>query len=279
MDELLAEVEAARRRVHEMETRLARQAEESAERLAEAERREAQARHLVTEAKSRAAEEAQSMLREAESLVKETRRSLTEQKMPPSAAVVEDAGRRLREQKREAERHRQPPRPEKGADYPSVPREEIRAGSELWSIDLGGVVIADESPSGRGMVHVVKSGIRFAVSIDRLRRVPRGGQPAEPVPPKRGGVTTDVRDAESVSPELDLRGLNGAEAVDALERYLDGALLGGVPIVRLIHGKGTGVLRQRVVEVLQKHFGVLSFRAGEPHEGGAGVTIAQLGER
>lgn len=217
------------------------------------------------------------MLREAESLVRETRRSLTDRR--PSPAAVEDAGRRVREKQRAAEQYRPPAGPEKGADYPEVSREEIRAGSELWSLDLGGVVVADESPSGRGMVHVVKSGIRFAVSVDRLRRVPRGGGPSEPSASARGGVTTDVGDVDAVSPELDLRGMNGAEAVDAVERYLDGALLSGVPIVRIIHGKGTGVLRQRVVGVLQKHFGVLSFRAGESHEGGAGVTIAQLGER
>lgn len=281
MDRLLAEVEAQRERVRELEVRASREATESAARLKEAERREAEARRLLAEAKSRAAEEAQSMLREAESLVKETRRSLTREDAAPSRAEVEDAGRRVREKQRETDRLRQPVREEKGTDYPAIARGEIGPGVDVWSIDLEAVVTADEVPSGRGVVHVVKSGIRFAVSADRLRRVPTGRQMAQAPKgaPARGGVSTNVGDVDAVPPELDLRGLNGADATAAVERYLDNALLAGVNLVRVIHGKGTGVLRQRVVEVLSKHFGVLEFRAGQSHEGGAGVTIAHLGER
>jgi DNA mismatch repair protein MutS2 len=62
-----------------------------------------------------------------------------------------------------------------------------------------------------------------------------------------------------------------------LERGLDGAILGDFEEVRIIHGKGTGAVRQRVQELLGLEARVKSFRLGEPGEGGAGVTVAVLG--
>ena len=79
--------------------------------------------------------------------------------------------------------------------------------------------------------------------------------------------------------EVHLRRLRVEEALDKLERYLNDAYLAGLPTVRVIHGKGTGALRQAVREELRGHPLVKSFRAAELHEGGAGVTIVELAER
>jgi len=76
--------------------------------------------------------------------------------------------------------------------------------------------------------------------------------------------------------ELDLRGCTGEEALARLERYLDEAYRANMPWVRIIHGRGTGVLRQTVRDALQAHPLVASFRPGEEGEGGDGVTIAHL---
>jgi DNA mismatch repair protein MutS2 len=62
-----------------------------------------------------------------------------------------------------------------------------------------------------------------------------------------------------------------------LERMLDHAVLEDLPELRIIHGKGTGALRQRVSEILSADHRVRSFRMGGPGEGGAGVTVADLG--
>jgi DNA mismatch repair protein MutS2 len=77
--------------------------------------------------------------------------------------------------------------------------------------------------------------------------------------------------------ELDLRGQRADEALDALDRYLDAAFLAGLPFVRIIHGKGTGRLRQSVREALAHNPQVKSFEAGGDKEGGDGVTVAKLG--
>jgi DNA mismatch repair protein MutS2 len=81
-----------------------------------------------------------------------------------------------------------------------------------------------------------------------------------------------------VSPgiELDLRGQRADDALDAMERYLDSAYLAGLPFVRIIHGKGTGKLRQAVRETLSQHPHVKSFESGSEKEGGEGVTVVKL---
>lgn len=76
--------------------------------------------------------------------------------------------------------------------------------------------------------------------------------------------------------ELDLRGQSVEDALAVLEGYLDKAYLSGMPYVRIIHGKGTGKLRQEVRIALKGHPQVDSFEEGHPGEGGDGVTVAKM---
>ena len=76
--------------------------------------------------------------------------------------------------------------------------------------------------------------------------------------------------------EVHLRRLTIEEALLKLDKYLDDALMAGLWQVRVVHGKGTGTLRQVVHRVLDKHPLVKSYRLGGYGEGGAGVTIVEL---
>jgi DNA mismatch repair protein MutS2 len=76
--------------------------------------------------------------------------------------------------------------------------------------------------------------------------------------------------------ELDLRGQRADDALDALDRYLDSAYLSGMPFVRIIHGKGTGRLREVVRQALHQNPHVRSFESGGDKEGGEGVTVVKL---
>lgn len=76
--------------------------------------------------------------------------------------------------------------------------------------------------------------------------------------------------------EVDLRGMTGEEAVLELDRFLDQAVMGKLSEVRIIHGKGTGVVRQKVREHLKRSPYVTSFRPGKFGEGEDGVTVATL---
>ena len=79
--------------------------------------------------------------------------------------------------------------------------------------------------------------------------------------------------------ELRLRHLTVDEALPKLDQYLHDAFMAGLIQVRVIHGKGTGTLRQIVREKLTKHPLVKSYRRGEYGEGGDGVTVVELAER
>ncbi|WP_053367335.1 endonuclease MutS2 [Bacillus sp. FJAT-27245] len=83
------------------------------------------------------------------------------------------------------------------------------------------------------------------------------------------------RDAH-VPLELDLRGERYEDALFKVEKYIDDALLAGYPRVSIIHGKGTGALRQGVQEYLRNHRSVKKIRFGDAGEGGTGVTIAEF---
>lgn len=76
--------------------------------------------------------------------------------------------------------------------------------------------------------------------------------------------------------EVDLRGLMSEDALDKMEKYLEQAYLSGLPFVRIIHGKGTGKLRQAVRDALRGHAYIKSFEEGGHTEGGEGVTVAKL---
>ncbi|MBC7877396.1 MAG: endonuclease MutS2 [Anaerolineales bacterium] len=91
-----------------------------------------------------------------------------------------------------------------------------------------------------------------------------------------GGGRTSVASTKSPGMEVDLRGLMSEDALDKMEKYLEQAFLSGLPFVRIIHGKGTGKLRQAVREALRGHEYVSSFEEGGSTEGGEGVTVAKL---
>lgn len=99
------------------------------------------------------------------------------------------------------------------------------------------------------------------------------------------GITDPKREAyriqrvlapKRVPMEIDLRGMTVDEALDALEKYLDDAILSRYPSVRIIHGMGTGALRKGIWEYLKGQKGVRSFRYGDASEGSIGVTVVEL---
>lgn len=84
------------------------------------------------------------------------------------------------------------------------------------------------------------------------------------------------RSRDEVPPELYLRRLTVDEALYRLDGYLDDAFIAGWPSVRIVHGKGTGTLRQAVRVHLGSHPLVKSFRPADIYEGGNGATVVEL---
>ncbi|HTQ79474.1 MAG TPA: Smr/MutS family protein, partial [Thermoanaerobaculia bacterium] len=106
------------------------------------------------------------------------------------------------------------------------------------------------------------------------RRSPPG--PSGPRDGRGGDGQTDLSDATEAPPEVNLIGQRVEPALELLDAYLDQALRSARREVRVIHGHGTGRLRQAVREHLRAHRGVSELRSGAPNEGGNGATIVTL---
>ena len=91
---------------------------------------------------------------------------------------------------------------------------------------------------------------------------------------KTGAGKIRMSKSATISPEINLIGKTTDEAIALLDKYLDDAYLSHLGSVRIVHGKGTGALRNAVQAHLKNQRYVKSYRMGEPSEGGAGVTIA-----
>jgi DNA mismatch repair protein MutS2 len=111
---------------------------------------------------------------------------------------------------------------------------------------------------------------------DRLTSARAAARPAQPSGGNvdRGSGSTTFYPSPGM--ELDLRGQRAEDALDALDRYLESAYLAGLPFVRIIHGKGTGRLRQVIREALGQSPHVKNWQSGDDKEGGEGVTVAKL---
>jgi DNA mismatch repair protein MutS2 len=152
-----------------------------------------------------------------------------------------------------------------------IPVDDLQVGRRVWveAMNRPGIVVrVDER---RGKVEVNAEGLAIEVDAAALREP---DAEAAPAPPPHGH--TVVRRPVSVAPEVKLIGRHVEEAMRSLETYLNEACLAGLGSVRIIHGFGTGALRDAVHAMLKKHPLIASFRYGEKHEGGRGATIAVL---
>ena len=191
---------------------------------------------------------------------------------PPSTG---DVGR-LRVDARTAvdtlvEKYRNDPVPAAPAEA-APPMRHVIVGDRvvLGSLGLEGVVVNVHDREAEVEVR----GKRFRSQTSELRVV--GGAPAKPEPAAvRVNVQLQPREGVSAS-ELLLVGNTVDQALDRLEKFLDESLLSEQRTLRLIHGFGTGRLKDAVVDYLHKHPLVTTVRPASPQEGGGGVTIAEL---
>jgi DNA mismatch repair protein MutS2 len=158
------------------------------------------------------------------------------------------------------------------------PKGPLRLGEKvhLRSIDQDGVVTAIGEEEIEVQIGMLRVRARRSDMV-RTGEVEQG-EAAEAPPPrqqKQGKITLPLAQ-DSPGIEMDLRGQRVDEGLDALDRYLEKAYLAGLPFVRIIHGKGTGRLRESVRTALGKCPYVARYEGGGNNEGGEGVTVAHL---
>lgn len=232
----------------------------------ELDEREHRVRKREREAERRARQQARDLLLGARA---EVEAAIAELRAAAEEVSLDEAARRARRRVEKAARRQAERTP--GAVAEGGQEElELVEGGRVRVEATGAVGKIIELRDGRAMVET--GGLRLQVPVTGL--VPLGPEEAPArVQRKTGGWTAPEVDASS---EVDLRGLRVDEVESHLEPALDAALRAGLPSLRVIHGKGTGAVRDRVVALLEGYPWIKSYRPGEIGEGGTGVTIVEL---
>lgn len=264
---LVERLEGEQRRLADERAVLARELEAAARARGEAEaerdaawaeavERRRQARREVDQAVVEARSEIDRLLLEFRSTesrgkaAREVRERLTELERQTQGALAEAAG--------------------PGREPDASRAERIRHGQRvrIKGFDQRGIVSSEPTPAGMVEIQLPLGKVRLP--LDAV--VPEGGVGQNQAP---SSVQVSRASAETPA-ELNLIGCDASEAARRLDQYLGDAFLTGLPTVRIIHGKGAGVLRRTVAELLQGHSLVASFRLGDYLEGGIGITIVEL---
>jgi len=151
--------------------------------------------------------------------------------------------------------------------------QEIFVGMNIWWTAQAARAVVAQAPDANGRVLLEMGPIKSRVPISEIQRL--DAQPAKQTTPSiRVRELTEAR--EAILPEIDLRGQRVDEAVSAVDKFIDDAILTGWTELRIIHGKGTGALRQSINMFLTKHPRVSAARQAPLGQGDAGVTIVTL---
>ena len=186
-----------------------------------------------------------------------------------------DARRRaVRQHLRENEDRLDPVVNREDEEY-TLPRP-LKVGDKVLIANINKRAVVMSLPDKRGNVSVRAGLIDTRTGVGNLRLIED-----EPEITDKNGKKASKSDYRAsrlreISPEIDLRGKTGDEAWAAVDKYFDDALVAGIGAVRLIHGKGTGALRNALWKILKTDGRVKSFRIGQFGEGDSGVTVVEL---
>lgn len=213
--------------------------------------------------------EAKRIIREAKNDADEIMKNIRDlEKMGYSSearAMLEEERKRLKDKLEKAEQAANKTVKDEGEELTVV-----KVGEEVYLPSLDAKVIILSLPDSREEVQVQAGIMKVNVKVKDLRKA-KGSSEKKTV--KKREANLNLR---NVSSSLDLRGMDSEEAVYSTDKYLDDAYLAGLKEVTIIHGKGTGVLRQSISDMLKRHPHVKNYRLGEYGEGGSGVTVAEL---
>ncbi|HTD83849.1 MAG TPA: endonuclease MutS2 [Gemmatimonadaceae bacterium] len=266
---LLAELEAREKELSAIEREsgeISRDVKERAHRIAERERK---VREREREIEKTSRREARQYLLEARAEVERTIRDLK---------AGSDQGD---EAAREARKHVENLASEQGRELERIASEgaTVSEGSEDAEVNIGDFVEVGTLGGRIGRVVEIRNGEAVvAVGVMKLA-VPRASlrisSAESAVPEVAVAIRGDLPEVHAAS-EIDLRGMRAGEVEDIVMHAVDAAVRADLKTLRIIHGKGTGALRERVAEMLRKESRVTNFRLGAWNEGGAGVTVVEL---
>ena len=223
----------------------------------------------------KANEEARAILADAKKTADETIRDFQKYSSADASIREMEAKRaKLREKMEKANKNvqEQTPKPKKPV---SAKKLHLGDAVKVLSMNLKGTV--SSMPDAKGDLFVQMGILRSKVNISDLELIDEVTVTAPSLTmTKTSTGKIKMSKSASVSTEINLIGMTVDEALAHLDKYLDDAYLAHMPSVRIVHGKGTGKLREAVQRHLKKCKYVKSYRMGEFGEGDAGVTIAEF---
>ena len=223
----------------------------------------------------KANEEARAILADAKKTADETIRDFQKYSAADASIREMEAKRtKLREKMEKANKNvqDQTPKPKKPV---SAKKLHLGDAVKVLSMNLKGTV--SSLPDAKGDLFVQMGILRSKVNISDLELIDEVTVTAPSLTmTKTSTGKIKMSKSASVSTEINLIGMTVDEALAHLDKYLDDAYLAHMPSVRIVHGKGTGKLREAVQRHLKKCKYVKSYRMGEFGEGDAGVTIAEF---
>ncbi len=271
-EDILAHLEESRLMIEKEQEEIRLYKEEATKlknRLAEKESRLEQRREKLLR---QANEDAQKILREAKETADQTIKNINRLASSSGAAKELEAERtKLREKMNQVD---QKLTVKTKGPKKTLSAKSLRIGDsvKVLSLNLKGTV--STLPNAKGDLYVQMGILRSQVNIKDLELImDPADNIADTSKQKTGSGKIKVSKSFSVSPEINLIGMTTDEAVPLLDKYLDDAYLAHLPQVRVVHGRGTGALRNAVHKKLKKLKYVQEFRLGEFGEGDTGVTI------
>lgn len=220
-------------------------------------------------------EQAYSILKEAKDVADETIRNFN--KYGKAGAPVSEMEKERTRLRGKMDKAAQKMSEQKKASVPNhnVPKK-LRIGDSVKVISMNLKGTVHSLPNARGDLYVQMGILRSLVNINDLILLEEDAAPGTKKFQKTSAGKIKMSKSASVSTEINLIGKTTDEAIPLLDKYLDDAYLAHLPSVRIVHGKGTGALRNAVQAHLKRLKYVKSFHLGEFGEGDAGVTIAEF---
>ena len=220
-------------------------------------------------------EEAHKILQEAKDYADETIKLYHKfQKDHVDMSTVEKERQKLRQQMNKVEKN-MAMKQKKQKPIKKLKASDLKIGDsvKVLSMNLKGTV--STRPDSRGNLFVQMGILRSQVNISDLELI---DEPVIKTPAlsRTGQGKIKMSKSASVSTEINLLGKTVDEAIAELDKYLDDAYIAHLSSVRIVHGKGTGALRQGVHNYLKRQKHVASYRLGAFGEGDAGVTIVEF---
>ncbi len=281
VEELLLALAEQRRQVDQEQKELASELDGARRAHRQAETALAAARSREEEAHRAAYHEAVAALRRARDELDRVRAGIKRRR----AADLTEVKREISAQAGAVAAHA-PAEPPPPGDVPAP--EQLVPGTRVTVAGLGRGVVAAAAERGRVTVQIGNVRTTTPIAAVRLdtsrppRAAPSRSQPRGRADSRRRGVTMVRADdegralARTVDTTLDVRGERVDDALSALDRYIDESLLAVREVIFVIHGHGTGALRNAIRSHLKLHGSVERWRPGEQSEGGDGVTVVWL---